>query len=1041
MVALHYRHGYIQGYVNNGSTYNVAVSRGNPFSDVGGYGFAIDNNEKLSFVANGIIVNSDINIKDRWVYVSGVYNSSESKLKIYIDGALEGEADFTGLGVDTQNLYIGRGKHLYRLFKGVVDEVLLQDSSFSQSEITQLYTQVTTCGNWRFNETSGSTAEDSSSNDNDGTMTNMNLTSCRVMGKIGKALEFDGVDDYVYCGNDEILRPNGSFTLSAWIYSKGYVNNGSSYNVVVSRGNPFSDAGGYGFAFGSDEKLRFVANNTSAISGINIKDRWVYAVGVYDSTAGELKIYIDGELKGETNFSGLSVDTQGLYIGRGEHPYRLFKGIVDEVKLNNIALDLNEVYQEYIKGNIVGSWHLDEDSGTIVEDSSLNSNNGIMFNMDTTSCRKNSRLGKALEFDGVNDYIDCGNSEVFNMTGNFSISAWIYSKGYVNNGSSWNVLIGRGDPFSDSGGYGFVIGSDNKLRFTANGTSAISGVNIKDSWIYAVGVYDSSESKLKIYVDGVLKGATSFSGLSTDVKSFYIGKDRNNSRMFNGLIDEVQIYNIAFAPRPFAKFKTFYNNDLVNNATGAWVRPSAPITNTTLHANFDSVAGKVDVHLLSPGMAWVPFWNSTVYNAKNHYEDWETVTGNTCSAWGDYMKAGGDILQEFIDRCEATSQIPFVSIRLNDVHNMEYLDTQYEDELISEWFSEFCWDNIDNRIDSSDPKKGFDWAVSAVPAHKLAFIEEICENYEIDGIELDFLRNYYYFNVDETTSEQRRIIINKFIADVRAILDDTATAGQYRWLSVRIPCFLKLYDGMGLDPVSMADIGVDIFNISPFWPNIQQATDITTIRRMIPNKCLLYELEFLTWEDSDGTRIPTPDEQLYTTANLMYKRGVDGIEWFNFDYFDQFGINIPYYLLEDIADPELLASLAQQWYFQANCWQFPGLPQEYSAGQSYNFTLDMALSENPATGNGLFRLMTDDDCSASTWSVKINGQSLTSASFDSKPIDHPYSYTAMTDSDRYSCFSVPQSILSEGINEVEIKMDSGSNQILVYFDLALPPDP
>ena len=51
------------------------------------------------------------------------------------------------------------------------------------------------------------------------------------------------------------------------------------------------------------------------------------------------------------------------------------------------------------------------------------------------------------------------------------------------------------------------------------------------------------------------------------------------------------------------------------------------------------------------------------------------------------------------------------------------------------------------------------WAIPEVRGYKFAFIEELCENYDLDGFELDFLRIYSFFQLDKTTGRQRREII------------------------------------------------------------------------------------------------------------------------------------------------------------------------------------------------------------------------------------------------------------------------------------------
>ena len=67
---------------------------------------------------------------------------------------------------------------------------------------------------WPLDEGGGTTTADASGNGNDGTLNLPGWDS----GKFGGALNFDGVDDYVDCGNPSILDfGTGDFTISAWI--------------------------------------------------------------------------------------------------------------------------------------------------------------------------------------------------------------------------------------------------------------------------------------------------------------------------------------------------------------------------------------------------------------------------------------------------------------------------------------------------------------------------------------------------------------------------------------------------------------------------------------------------------------------------------------------------------------------------------------------------------------------------------------------------------------------------------------------------------
>ena len=209
-----------------------------------------------------------------------------------------------------------------------------------------------TPGRWNLGDGSGTTATDSGGNGNDGILENGPVW---VDGLIGKALEFDGVDDYVDFGNDESLRMKNEFTVSLWINAA--TSQEGFYNPI-SKGHEAAN----GWALqGSKATLSFLigdgTGNPGATFSQDLRDEhWHHLVMTKSSSSGiGIKLYLDGAPDGSNPDATGDVaraDSWNLSIGRDTQNGRYFKGSIDEVRIYGrvlTAVEVSDLYSELIR--------------------------------------------------------------------------------------------------------------------------------------------------------------------------------------------------------------------------------------------------------------------------------------------------------------------------------------------------------------------------------------------------------------------------------------------------------------------------------------------------------------------------------------------------------------------------------------------------------------------------------------------------------------------------------------------------------------------
>ncbi len=206
-------------------------------------------------------------------------------------------------------------------------------------------------GVWDFNEGSGTTAKDMSGNENDGTIINgAGWTSDTPNNALGNALDFDGTDDYVDCGEGggDFDFGTGNFTISAWIYPKSF----GTYDGIVTKRTSRNPS--WQFCVLTPDTIVFYAHNGSTSyhvekSGINA-NQWYNAVVSIDRATNGGKLYINGVFAAQRTFIGSFDNDVILRIGLENANHSYFDGFIDDVRIYGEALSSAQIKKHYVQG-------------------------------------------------------------------------------------------------------------------------------------------------------------------------------------------------------------------------------------------------------------------------------------------------------------------------------------------------------------------------------------------------------------------------------------------------------------------------------------------------------------------------------------------------------------------------------------------------------------------------------------------------------------------------------------------------------------------
>ncbi|MBN2217976.1 MAG: family 10 glycosylhydrolase [Pirellulales bacterium] len=249
----------------------------------------------------------------------------------------------------------------------------------------------------------------------------------------------------------------------------------------------------------------------------------------------------------------------------------------------------------------------------------------------------------------------------------------------------------------------------------------------------------------------------------------------------------------------------------------------------------------------------------------------------------DLINQGTDTVEVMNNFAHANNMEFVWSMRMNDTH-----DASGESYLYA--FPQLKVDHPDWLMGTiNDPPaygawSAIDYGVAEVRNLALAYVQEVCQNYDVDGVELDFCRHPYFFRSHTeggTATDTDRGQMTQLMRDIRTMTEQVGMQrGRPILVSVRIPDSMGICSGIGLDVPQWLQEGlVDTMAVSDYYQAEDWSASVALGHQYdVPVYACLAESRM---SGAAGV-IRDSYESYMGRASAAWAEGVDGIYMFNF---------------------------------------------------------------------------------------------------------------------------------------------------------------
>ncbi|MBZ2184041.1 MAG: hypothetical protein K7J46_04965 [Bryobacter sp.] len=188
---------------------------------------------------------------------------------------------------------------------------------------------------------------------------------------------------------------------------------------------------------------------------------------------------------------------------------------------------------------------------------------------------------------------------------------------------------------------------------------------------------------------------------------------------------------------------------------------------------------------------------------------------------------GLDLYSIWIPEIRRQGMKPWVSMRMNDLHDVD----KEEHPLHSSFWKEHKdWRRVPYRGEQRD--KALDYTRPEVRAYQFRYLEEICERYDFDGLELDWMR----FGFHLPPGREHSGVLREFQHETRKLLQVwEKIRGHKITLAVRVPSAPRTARRLGMDAVEWAHLGLaDFVTVTNFWRTVDNGMPVEQWRKLLP---------------------------------------------------------------------------------------------------------------------------------------------------------------------------------------------------------------